>query len=58
MEIKDKKKLKDIIEKEIKLSLNRHLVIHVPVAKGDQRDRICILIDEASENILSQLGEL
>ncbi len=44
-------RMKDKIEKEIRKAINRHLVIHVKLV-DDTRDRIDILVDEASNEII------
>lgn len=43
--------MKTKIEIEIRRAINRHLVQHVQVI-NDTRDRIDILVDEASEQIM------
>ena len=44
-------KMKEQIEIEIRRAINRHLVQHVQM-NGDTRDRIDILVDEASVEII------
>ncbi len=43
------------IELEIRKAINRHLVNHVDVPKGDNRCRIDILCEEAATNIINNI---
>lgn len=49
--------MQEQIEKAIKKAITDHLVTHVQVEKGDRRDRIDILAEEAAKEILKLLAK-
>lgn len=46
----------DMVSSLIRTSFTNHMVRHVQVAKGDNRDRVDLFIEEAAEKIVDAIN--